>query len=143
MRLSCVTKKPLSRGFGFFEMEKRHHFGSENYFVDKNSHLPRHASWECWFWSARPIIISFSETHMIYVWEKKCNGCCWFLFQVATGQVASTGIVALGYVQKVSEKVTWYLCGIFYLSSVSNFDFLFFFLHSGFSSYRLHVQLYV
>lgn len=27
--------------------------------------------------------------------------------QVATGQVASTGMVALSYVQKLSEKVTW------------------------------------
>jgi len=28
--------------------------------------------------------------------------------QVATGQVASTGIVALSYVQKVSEKVAFF-----------------------------------
>lgn len=31
--------------------------------------------------------------------------CIMVLMQVATGQVASTGMVALGYVQKVSDKV--------------------------------------
>lgn len=34
---------------------------------------------------------------------------CSSLKQVATGQVASTGIVALSYVQKVSEKVSIYI----------------------------------
>lgn len=29
----------------------------------------------------------------------------WLLSQVATGQFASTGIIALSYVQKVAEKV--------------------------------------
>ncbi|XP_028072863.1 mitochondrial import receptor subunit TOM40-1-like [Camellia sinensis] len=36
----------------------------------------------------------------------QCNQIHNFCLQVATGQVASTGMVAMSYVQKVSEKVS-------------------------------------
>ena len=64
-----------------------------------------------------------------------------FWWQVVTGQVASTGMVALSYVQKVSEKVKKVqlenLCS--YILFTLNTDFF----YLGFSSIRLNVQLHV
>lgn len=73
-----------------------------------------------------------------------------FCMKVATGQVASTGMVALSYVQKISEKVEFTVCDTLLLSK-ENFKkkFVTFCMHFlcvfyvGLPSFWLHVQLHV
>lgn len=75
-------------------------------------------------------------------WDLLCN-CLFCTEKVATGQVASTGIVALSYVQKVSEKVS--IC-ITITKAKKIFSLLHMWLNiilfSGFSSCWFHVQSY-
>lgn len=65
-----------------------------------------------------------------------------FWLQVASGQVASTGMVALSYVQKVCEKVRKFEFKIFCNNMFIYIHYAVFF-YLGFSSIRLNIQLHV